>query len=94
MVDSIEEHVFLHHPFPELLQLPGLVVVLAVHPVLEVDAGLKKKQSKKLSRTQQKRSCLLPVRDLLVDPLVDDPVLGLPSLDLAVTPLVQSWQKT
>ena len=41
-----------------------------------------------------KSARLLPVRDLLVDPLVDDPVLGLPSLDLAVTPLVQSWQKT
>ena len=93
MVDSIEEHVFLHHPFSELLQLPGLVVVLAVHPVLEVDAGLKK-TIKIITRIQQKSSCLLPVRDLLVDPLVDDPVLGLPSLDLAVTPLVQSWQKT
>ena len=71
MVDSIEEHVLLHHPLPELLQLPGLVIVLAVHPVLQVHAGL------------------LPVRDLLVDPLIDDLVLRLSCHDLTITPLVQ-----
>ena len=73
VVEAVEEHVLLHHPVPELLYLPHLVVVLTVHPALQL------------------ADRLLPVPDLLLDPLVDCLVLRLPSRGLRVAPRVERF---
>ena len=66
VVEAVEEHVLLHHPVPELLNLPHLVVILTVHPALQLTDRL------------------LPVPDLLLDPLIDCLVLRLPGRGLRV----------
>ena len=71
VVEAVEEHVLLHHPVPELLYLPHLVVVLTVHPALQL------------------ADRLLPVPDLLLDPLVDSLVLRLSGRGLRVAPRVK-----
>ena len=57
-MEAVEEHILLHHPVPELLNLPHLVIILTVHPALQLTDRL------------------LPVSDLLLDPLIDCLVLS------------------
>ena len=71
VMETVEEHVLLHHPIPELLYLPHLVIILTVHPALQL------------------ADRLLPVPDLLLDPLVDRLVLRLPGRRLRVAPGVK-----